>query len=88
MSVRFSRKLLAVLLGASVLVACNGGGKNGDKAPETPAEPLSLTLLHINDHHSHLDEESADFKLETAAGKREDITVCLLYTSPSPRDRG
>lgn len=75
MSVRFSRKLLAVLLGASVLVACNGGGKGGDKAPEAPAEPLSLTLLHINDHHSHLDEESADFKLETAAGKREDITV-------------
>lgn len=35
----------------------------------------SLTLLHINDHHSHLDESMVPLMLDTGAGQRERIFV-------------
>lgn len=60
--------LLCLVLGAA-LSACGGGGDEG--------EPLSLTLLHINDHHSHLDEESTTLKLTNAAGVSKSVTVPL-----------
>lgn len=28
---------------------------------EVPGEPLDLTILHINDHHSHVDSDEFDF---------------------------
>ncbi len=36
--------------------------------------PVTLTLLHLNDHHSHLDAETATLLLDTG-GKREEIMV-------------
>ena len=39
--------------------------------------PLVLTILHLNDHHSHLDAEENMLELETAPGKREDILVSM-----------
>ncbi|TWG88873.1 5'-nucleotidase [Cupriavidus gilardii J11] len=52
-------------------------GCGGDDKPPEPAQarPLSLTILHINDHHSHLDPESVSLNLKTAAGAREAINV-------------
>ncbi|HSW19780.1 MAG TPA: 5'-nucleotidase C-terminal domain-containing protein, partial [Ramlibacter sp.] len=42
-----------------------------------PTEPLDLTILHINDHHSHLDAESTRLQLRNAAGVKEGVTVEL-----------
>lgn len=39
----------------------------------SPGQPLDITFLHINDHHSRLDEERITLELETAPGKRESI---------------
>lgn len=41
-------------------------GTPGDQGPPgepgaAPSEPISVTILHVNDHHSHLAEESFDF---------------------------
>lgn len=40
-------------------------------------EPLDLTILHINDHHSRLDAETTTLRLKNAAGVREAVTVDL-----------
>ena len=50
------------ILSASLLaVTLSGCGGDSDA-------PMSLTLLHINDHHSRLDEETTTLKLSNAAG--------------------
>jgi 5'-nucleotidase / UDP-sugar diphosphatase len=36
----------------------------------SPKAPFELTLLHINDHHSHLDAETASLQMQTANGRR------------------
>ena len=36
---------------------------------------FSLTLLHINDHHSRLDEESTTLKLPNAAGVTKSVSL-------------
>ncbi len=42
--------------------------------PGGVAEPIELTLLHLNDHHSHLDPEKITLQLDAGRG-REAITV-------------
>jgi len=49
------------------------GPQSGD--PASIASPIDLTLLHINDHHSHLDAENTTLQLATGPGKREPIMV-------------
>ena len=60
-------------LGLTALLAACGG--NAD----TPAEgaPLSLTLFHINDHHSHLDGETTTLSLPDSTGKTQSVTLPL-----------
>src|SRR5690606_27428685 len=36
-----------------------------------------LTLLHINDHHSHLDESTVPLMLDTGRGQRERLQVSI-----------
>lgn len=60
---------LAVSLCALSLAACGGSGDKG--------QPLDLTILHINDHHSHLDAESTTLALKDAAGASKSVTVEL-----------
>lgn len=51
---------------SAVLTACGGGdGGGGDSVA---AQPMDLTILHINDHHSNLDSKSKTLQLKTAAG--------------------
>ena len=68
-SVRQVLPVLLSLFGAVSLSACGGGG-GGSK-------PLDLTILHINDHHSHLDAESTTLSLQDAGGTRRSVTVEL-----------
>lgn len=67
-----SLSLLSVMVSAFVLTACND---NNDHQTTETAKPLEINILHINDSHSHLDEESTNLILETSAGKRESIQV-------------
>ena len=61
-------KMLILSL-AALLAGCGistRGGSSGDTS--TASEPIDLTLLHINDHHSHLDAENSTLLLATGAG--------------------
>lgn len=58
------------LLTALCITACGG---HPDSAALT--EPLDLTLLHINDHHSHLDNQRRTLQLQNARGERVPVTV-------------
>ncbi|QCF26932.1 5'-nucleotidase C-terminal domain-containing protein [Hydrocarboniclastica marina] len=48
-----------VLLPLLALAGCgDSDDDNNDKSPVETTSPLSLSILHINDHHSHLEAES------------------------------
>lgn len=69
---RQNYKICFSSLGLMIFLA----GCNDDKdlpLVTTPpiAQPLELNILHINDHHSHLDEESLKFKADVGAGAEE-----------------
>ncbi|TCM59386.1 5'-nucleotidase [Acinetobacter calcoaceticus] len=53
----------------ALLNACGGD----DKALTTPspAKDLELNILHINDHHSQLDDKNLRFKIDVGAGLEE-----------------
>jgi hypothetical protein len=67
-----SRFVLTTLV-AVALVACGGSGGG---------EPIELTILHVNDHHSHLDAETTTLRLQNAAGTRESVTVDVARLAP------
>lgn len=86
MTRRFSRQAgaysLALISSLLTLAACGGNDDAPAPAPQPPvtgqpaeAKPLSLTILHVNDHHSHLDPETVKLNLTTAGGTREPIDV-------------
>lgn len=65
------KKLLAwatPLLGVLILSACGSGHS-------IASEPLELTILHINDHHSNLDSKRKTLQLANAAGERIAVSV-------------
>lgn len=72
------KKMLSLAICSLLLIACDDDSKDRSSTPVPPvveAKPLDLTILHINDSHSHLDEESTSLNLETANGVRESITL-------------
>ena len=60
-----TRKILAAALAASLLVAC---GSDDD------GQPLEVTILHVNDHHSRLSAETTNLRVLTSTGARESVT--------------
>ena len=71
-----TKKLLCVAIGGLLLTACNDDNNNSStRLVEPEGRALNLSILHINDSHSHLDEETTTLQLETTAGKREAITT-------------
>lgn len=65
--------MLVLAVSSLLLTACNDS--DNEQQPTAEAKALDVTFLHINDSHSHLDEEGATLQLETSAGVREDINV-------------
>ena len=61
----FIKSILSASLLAVILSGCGGDSD----------APMSLTLLHINDHHSRLDEETTTLKLSNAAGVIKSVTM-------------
>ncbi|WP_144636672.1 bifunctional metallophosphatase/5'-nucleotidase [Bordetella genomosp. 13] len=76
-------KIIAAALAAAGLVAACGGSDHDDDDQattppvETPVagEPMDLTILHIDDHHSNLDSKARTLKLLNAAGTRVTVNV-------------
>ena len=72
----YSSLTCGLIVSSIFLAGCNNDSKeNTNITPVIPPKPLEVNLVHINDSHSHLDEESTKLMLETSAGKREEIQV-------------
>lgn len=69
MQIKTPLRTLAASLCALSLAACGGSSNHG--------EPLDLSILHINDHHSHLDAETTALTLKDATGASRSVTVDL-----------
>ncbi len=72
-----SLKTKVLILSLAALIAGCGGSNKGGRPADSGlvSESIDLTLLHINDHHSHLDAENSTFLLATSADNREAINV-------------
>lgn len=67
----FKTKTLATVCLGFMLSAC-GSDDNENVAQPTPvSKAVQLSILHINDHHSHLDEEPWSFNLDLGNGEEE-----------------
>ena len=64
------RKSAWILIPFIALVGCNSD--NDDNNNDTSAGPLSLNVLHINDHHSHLEAGSQSL---TIAGQETEFSA-------------
>jgi hypothetical protein len=60
-------RLLCASVAFVVLAACGGDDDEG--------MPITVTLLHVNDHHSRLDEETVAPSLPDACGTVRPATV-------------
>ena len=61
--------LALAVAGAGALVACGGSGS------DDAGQPLELTILHINDHHSTLEAKSKTLKLSAGGASAVDVAV-------------
>jgi 5'-nucleotidase len=61
----------AVLIATTLLALAALGGCGSD---DEGGEPLEVTILHVNDHHSRLDAETTNLQVKTAGGNRESVT--------------
>lgn len=71
MNLSNQKKMLALLCASAMLVGCNDDDNNSSSGTEPTPKAVELNILHINDHHSHLDEESLDFKMNLGAGEEK-----------------
>ena len=60
----YSSLTCGLVVSSLFLVGCNNDSKDNTKTtPVIQPQPLEVNLLHINDSHSHLDEESTKLNL-------------------------
>jgi 5'-nucleotidase / UDP-sugar diphosphatase len=64
----FRASRFAMLISVLAVLSACGGDSVSDA-------PISVTLLHINDHHSRLDEETTTLQLRNAAGATKAVTL-------------
>ncbi len=74
-SIQYSSITCSLFVSSIFLAGCNNSKDNTIITPVIQSQPLEVNVLHINDSHSHLDEESTKLLLETSAGNREQIQV-------------
>ena len=67
---KFSYCTLIVLSSLS-LASCGGDDDSSEATPKPEQKALQLNLIHINDHHSHLDQETIKFKADVGLGQEE-----------------
>lgn len=65
-----NKRILILTTLAALLSACGGDDKDLQITSPEPSA-LELNILHINDHHSHLDSESISFNMDVGAGSEQ-----------------
>ena len=71
----YSAIACGLMCSSLLLSGCGSEQHDNNSVPMLQGKPLEITLLHINDSHSHLDEETIKLKLKTSADQREEIEV-------------
>ncbi|MCD0505069.1 bifunctional metallophosphatase/5'-nucleotidase [Bordetella petrii] len=70
---------ILMMSGLALLAGCGSGDDDDDDAPPPPppvaSQPMELTILHVNDHHSNLDSKSKTLMLKNAAGTATEVGV-------------
>ncbi|AOA57836.1 bifunctional metallophosphatase/5'-nucleotidase [Acinetobacter larvae] len=74
MTNKYAKVIYGIVFSSMILVGCHDD-KDDEKPSVISKKPLEVNILHINDSHSHLDEETLQLLLETSAGTRESIQV-------------
>lgn len=79
MSISMKHHIQAMMLVGMVIVAGCSDHAGRQDVPDSTfiSEPMVLTILHMNDHHSHLDAQSITLQLATAKNRREAINTEL-----------
>lgn len=57
------------------VVGCRDQHSSDATTSTTPTAPSTLKILHINDHHSHLDEEQMELSIDNDQGQSTTYTV-------------
>lgn len=70
-------KSLLILVIGTVLVACGNDDDNDDDNNEN-SNPIDITLLHINDHHSHLEQDDFDYNTSSLTLSATDSTGAAI----------
>ncbi|MBK8322398.1 MAG: 5'-nucleotidase C-terminal domain-containing protein [Betaproteobacteria bacterium] len=68
------RPIHPLLLAAAVLAALAGCSSHSNDLNEAP---LTVKILHVNDHHSRLDAETVNLNVTTASGAKESVVFDL-----------
>ena len=71
MLINNKKQVFILTITSFMLVACNDDNNDTAPLPVVESKPLELNILHINDHHSHLDEETIKFKMNIGTGDEE-----------------
>ena len=74
MQKKFKIHGLATVFSGLILTGCGSDNDNQQTTPQPVSKAVELNILHINDHHSHLDAEEWTFKFDRGQGQ-EDFTV-------------
>ena len=74
-ALRSARTWTLTVLAAGVLAACGGDSNDAEQPLPPEKQPLALSILHINDHHSNLDSKDKTLQLMNAVGERVPVTV-------------
>ena len=67
-----STRLPHYLFLSSMIASTGCGSDDNDSSNTVSNEPLTLNILHINDHHSHVEQETQTL---TIAGKETEFTI-------------
>ena len=62
-----NNKNLSIACLTTLLIGC---GNDGDDQQTVPPKSTELVILHINDHHSHLDQESMELSVDLGQGNQ------------------
>lgn len=73
---RLKKLAFATLLGTALISGCSLDGDDGERGPAGPqgeqgpagelgGRAIDLTILHMNDHHSHIESDSFDFDVSS-----------------------
>ena len=68
----YIKSALTLAVTSALLAGCGGDDKNQNN--QAKSDPITVTFLHINDHHSHVNGEDITLKMPLDLSDKEKIT--------------